>query len=147
MAAHPHRRTRLAAGGAAGLLLLLPLAACSSDNVDCSGTTCSVSLSGDGATASILGNECSIRFGRHRSIATIQIVSALVALSIGLLAGGSPHLLLALVLLLLNSELVPRSGIGSIPLYRRFQLEHVLHDRGNASQPEQKLLAEIGTNL
>jgi hypothetical protein len=57
MAAHPHRRARLSAGTAAGLLLLAPLAACSSGDVDCSGTTCTVTLSGDGAQASILGND------------------------------------------------------------------------------------------
>jgi hypothetical protein len=56
MAATPHHRLRLAAG----LLLLLPLAACSSDNVDCSGTTCTVTLSGDGAKASILGNDLAL---------------------------------------------------------------------------------------
>ena len=49
--------------------------------------------------ASIAGNELSIRFGRHRAITVIQVVSAGVALSIGLAAGGSPVLLLALVLL------------------------------------------------
>ena len=48
--------------------------------------------------ASILGNEFSIRFGRHRAVLVIQIVSALVALSIGALAGGPPLLLLILVL-------------------------------------------------
>jgi hypothetical protein len=52
-----HRRARLAAGTAAGILLLLPVAGCGSDNVDCSGTTCTVTLSGDGAKASILGND------------------------------------------------------------------------------------------
>lgn len=49
--------------------------------------------------ASILGNEFSIRFGRHRAVSVIQVVSALVALSIGALAGGSPVALLVLVLL------------------------------------------------
>jgi hypothetical protein len=52
-----HRRARLAAGTTAGLLLLLPMAACSSDNVDCSGNSCTVTLSGDSAKASILGND------------------------------------------------------------------------------------------
>ena len=47
----PRRRARLAAGASRRLLLLLPLAACSSDNVDCSGTTCTATLSGDGASA------------------------------------------------------------------------------------------------
>jgi MFS family permease len=49
--------------------------------------------------ASILGNECSIRFGRHRAISFIQFTSAAVALAIGLFADGSPWLLLALVML------------------------------------------------
>jgi hypothetical protein len=60
MAASPHHRARLAAGVTAGLLLVLPLAACSSDNVDCSGTTCTVTLSGDGAKASILGHDLAL---------------------------------------------------------------------------------------
>ncbi len=49
--------------------------------------------------ASILGNEASIRFGRHRAVSAIQVSSALVALMIGALAGGPPLLLLALVML------------------------------------------------
>jgi MFS family permease len=49
--------------------------------------------------ASILGNECALRFGRHRTIASIMLVSAATALAIGLSAGGSPWLLLLLVLL------------------------------------------------
>lgn len=55
-----HRRARVAAGTAAGILLLLPVAACSSDNVDCSGRTCTVTLTGDGAKASILGNDLAL---------------------------------------------------------------------------------------
>ena len=55
----PSRRVRLAAGPVAGALLLLPLTACSfsSDNVECSGTRCTATLSGDGAEASILGTD------------------------------------------------------------------------------------------
>ncbi len=49
--------------------------------------------------AGILGNEASMRFGRHRAVSAIQVVSALVALAIGALAGGPPWLLLALVLI------------------------------------------------
>jgi hypothetical protein len=60
MAVFPHRRARLAAIAAAGSLLALPMAACSSDNVDCSGTSCTVTLSGDGAKASILGNDLAL---------------------------------------------------------------------------------------
>lgn len=48
--------------------------------------------------ASILGNECAIRYGRHRAITVIQVLSAATALAIGLMAGGPPGLLLALVL-------------------------------------------------
>lgn len=48
--------------------------------------------------ASILGNECAMRFGRHRTIAAIMIASALVAMAIGISAGGSPWLLLLLVM-------------------------------------------------
>jgi len=49
--------------------------------------------------ASILGNEAAIRFGRHRAITVVMIVSGAVALSIGFFAGASPALLLALVLI------------------------------------------------
>ena len=59
MASRLHRRARLAIG-TAGVLVLLPLTACSSDNVDCSGTTCTVKLEGNGAKASILGNELAL---------------------------------------------------------------------------------------
>src|SRR5215467_2659826 len=48
--------------------------------------------------ASVLGNEAAIRFGRHRAIAAVMLVSAAVALAIGLSADTSPLLLLALVL-------------------------------------------------
>jgi predicted MFS family arabinose efflux permease len=49
--------------------------------------------------ASILGNEAAIRFGRHRAITIVMIVSGMVALTIGGFAGASPALLLALVLI------------------------------------------------
>ena len=49
--------------------------------------------------ASVLGNEASIRFGRHRAITAIMFASAAVALCIGLSAGLSPLILLPLVLL------------------------------------------------
>jgi MFS family permease len=48
--------------------------------------------------ASILGNELSIRFGRHRALSAIQVLSAAVGLTLGALAGGPPAALLALVL-------------------------------------------------
>jgi len=50
------RPARLAGTVLAGGLLLAPLAACNvtSDTVSCSGTSCSVTLSGDGAKADLL---------------------------------------------------------------------------------------------
>ncbi|CAN7566518.1 MFS transporter [Bradyrhizobium sp. LjRoot220] len=48
--------------------------------------------------ASILGNECAIRFGRHRAITAVMLSSAFVALLIGAFADKSPWLLLPLVL-------------------------------------------------
>jgi len=51
------RSAHLAATVLAGGLLLAPLTGCnvSSDNVSCSGTTCTVTLKGDGASADLLG--------------------------------------------------------------------------------------------
>ena len=53
--------TRLAAGLLAGAVALAALTGCtfSSDNVSCSGSSCTVTLSGDGAEAEILGNTVS----------------------------------------------------------------------------------------
>ena len=48
--------------------------------------------------ASIIGNELSLRYGRQRAIAWIQVASALTALSVGLWAGGSAWVLLVLIL-------------------------------------------------
>jgi hypothetical protein len=51
------RPVRIAAGLLAGGLLLAPLTACTftSNNVSCSARSCSVTLTGDGAEAEILG--------------------------------------------------------------------------------------------
>ena len=49
--------------------------------------------------ASILGNEAALRFGRHRAIAAVMVVSAAVALAIGATATAAPLLLLVLVLI------------------------------------------------
>jgi predicted MFS family arabinose efflux permease len=48
--------------------------------------------------ASIIGNELSLRYGRARAITWIQVISALTALSVGLLSGGSAWVLLVLIL-------------------------------------------------
>jgi MFS family permease len=49
--------------------------------------------------ASVLGNEAALRFGRHRAIAMIMLVSAATALAIGLTATFSPIAILLLLLL------------------------------------------------
>lgn len=49
--------------------------------------------------SSILGNETALRFGRHRAISIIQFVSGGIGLAIGLCAGLSPLLLIALILI------------------------------------------------
>jgi hypothetical protein len=82
MADLPRRRARLAAGTAAGILLLLPVAACSSDNVDCSGSTCTVTLKGDGAKANILGNELAFA-GVQNGRATVSVGDASVSCAQG----------------------------------------------------------------
>ena len=55
------RTARLAAGLLAGGLTLVPLAGCSftSHNVSCSGTSCTATLTGEGAEAEILGTTLS----------------------------------------------------------------------------------------
>jgi hypothetical protein len=55
--ASPHvRAARIAAGALAGALMLSGCSL-SSDNVSCSGTKCTATLNGDGATAEILGTK------------------------------------------------------------------------------------------
>lgn len=49
--------------------------------------------------ASILGNEAALRFGRHRALNVLMVVSAAVALAIALSVEASPLLLLLLLLL------------------------------------------------
>lgn len=48
--------------------------------------------------ASVMGNELALRFGRHRAITWIQVLSAALALAIGSFAGLAPALVLVLVL-------------------------------------------------
>jgi predicted MFS family arabinose efflux permease len=49
--------------------------------------------------ASILGNEAALRFGRHATLGVLMLASALVAVMVGLNAGGAPWLLAALLFL------------------------------------------------
>lgn len=55
--------------------------------------------------SSIFGNELAIRFGRHRAITVVMVLSGLTALAIGMSAGAAPALLM--VLLALYAALVP----------------------------------------
>jgi len=84
-----HRRARVVAGTAAGILLLLPVAACSSDNVDCSGRTCTVTLTGDGAKASILGNDLAFT-GVQDGRATVSVGDASVSCAQGESVSAGP---------------------------------------------------------
>jgi hypothetical protein len=56
------RRTSLAAGLLAGAVSLGSLSACqfTSNSVSCSGSSCSVTLSGDGAKARVLGTQVTL---------------------------------------------------------------------------------------
>jgi predicted MFS family arabinose efflux permease len=47
--------------------------------------------------ASVLGNEAALRFGRHRALTVLMVVSACVALAIGLSVRAPPALLLILL--------------------------------------------------
>jgi hypothetical protein len=84
-----NRRARIAAGTAAGVLLLLPLAACSSDNVSCSGTSCTATLEGDGAKASILGNDLAL-VGTEDGRATLRVGDASVSCAEGESVSAGP---------------------------------------------------------
>jgi len=68
------RSARLAATVLAGGLLLAPLAGCSfsSDSVSCSGTTCSVTLTGEGASAEILNTSLALA-GVENGRATLRV--------------------------------------------------------------------------
>ena len=86
-----HRRPRLAAGTAAGILLLAPLAGCSfgSDNVSCSGTSCTATLEGNGAKASILGNDL-VFAGTESGRATLSVADASVSCAEGESVSAGP---------------------------------------------------------
>ena len=88
-----HRRARTvvrtAAGAAAGLLLLSPLAACSSSNVDCSGKSCTATLTPDDAKASILGNDLAFA-GVQDGTATLSVGDAEVTCTQGQSVSAGP---------------------------------------------------------
>ena len=74
------RASRLTAGVLAGGLALLPLTACSfsSDNLSCSGSECSVTLSGSGAEVEILGTPLSFG-GVQDGRASLEVGNASVS--------------------------------------------------------------------
>lgn len=84
-----HRRARLVTGAAAGLLLLSPLAACSSSNVDCSGRSCTATLTTDDAKASILGNDLAFA-GVQDGKATLSVGDAEVSCAQGESVSAGP---------------------------------------------------------
>ena len=85
------RSARLAATVLAGGLLLAPLAGCNitSNSVSCSGGTCSVTLTGDGASADLLGTK--IAFGGvENGRATLRVGSAEVSCAQGESTSAGP---------------------------------------------------------
>jgi hypothetical protein len=82
---------RLAAGAAALALLTLPLAGCSlrSENVSCSGTTCTATLSGSNAEAEILGNKLAFA-GVENGRATLSVGDASVSCAQGESVSAGP---------------------------------------------------------
>lgn len=83
-----HRTARLTAAGA---LLALPLTACSfgSDNVSCSTSQCTATLTGDSAEAEILGT--SLAFGGVQDgRATLSVGSASVSCAQGESVAAGP---------------------------------------------------------
>jgi hypothetical protein len=109
MASLLHRRARLAAGTAAGFLLLLPVAACSSDNVDCSGTSCTVKLEGNGAKASILGNDLAFG-GIENGRATLSVGDAEVSCAQGESVSAGPLSLTCTTVTEDSVELTAKAG-------------------------------------
>jgi hypothetical protein len=87
----PPRTHRLPAGLLAGGLLLAPLTACTftSHNVSCSGSSCSVTLSGDGAEAEILGTTLSLG-GVADGRATLGVAGAEVSCAEGESVSAGP---------------------------------------------------------
>ncbi|MCW2701198.1 MAG: hypothetical protein JWQ45_2733 [Blastococcus sp.] len=75
-----HRSVRITPVLLAGSLLLAPLTGCSfsSENVSCSGSTCTVTLSGNGAEAEILGTTLTLG-GVENGKASLSVAGASVS--------------------------------------------------------------------
>src|SRR3954451_19753508 len=91
MSSTTHRAARLAAWVLAGGLLLTPLTACSlsSDNVSCSGKSCTVTLSGDGASGEVF-NRTATFAGTKDGRATVGVGDASVSCAEGESVGAGP---------------------------------------------------------
>ena len=78
------RAARSAAGALAATMVLLPLAGCSfsSDNVSCSTSSCTATLSGEGATAEIFGTTLEFA-GTQDGRATLGVGDASVSCAAG----------------------------------------------------------------
>jgi hypothetical protein len=85
------RTARLAAGLLAGGLLLAPLAGCSfgSDNVSCTTSSCTATLSGDGAEAEILGTTVTFA-GVQDGRASLSVAGASISCGEGESVGAGP---------------------------------------------------------
>jgi hypothetical protein len=85
------RPARLAATVLAGGLLLAPLTGCNftSKNVSCSGTTCTATLSGDRASADVLGRNLAFG-GVQNGRATLRVGDAEVSCAQGERVSAGP---------------------------------------------------------
>jgi hypothetical protein len=84
-------RSRRVAGLLAGAVALLPLAACqvNSDNVSCSGSSCSVTLTGDGTNATVLGKSLAFA-GTSGGRATLSVGDSQVSCAEGQSVSAGP---------------------------------------------------------
>jgi hypothetical protein len=85
------RAARIAAGVLAGAVALVPLAGCTltSNNVSCSTSSCTATLSGDGAEAEILGTTVTFA-GVQDGRATLGVGDASVSCAEGESVGAGP---------------------------------------------------------
>src|SRR4051794_29665456 len=82
---------RTLTGLIAGALVLVPLAGCqvNSDSVSCSGSSCSVTLSGDGAKAKVLGSTIAFA-GTSNGQASLSVAGHSVSCSEGQSTSAGP---------------------------------------------------------
>ena len=85
------RAVRIAAGVLAGAAALVPLTGCTltSNNVSCSTSSCTATLSGDGAEAEILGTTVTFA-GTQDGRATLGVGEASVSCAEGESVGAGP---------------------------------------------------------